>query len=189
MMKNASVLFGSPNKQGYTSKLLKYFLKFLPNYSVHIVDAYKQNVNPCIACKYCLKNYACIFKDMESVNCHLISSDLLIIASPIYNASFPAPLKAIFDRLQRFYFARNYPQVYSFKKKSVVILLTQGSEKIDYWPVIYAQISPILKVLNAQMYEKFILMGTDSKNLDIDKFYIKSKNKIETIVSNLNSNI
>ena len=187
-MKNACVLFGSPHKQGYTSKLLKYFLKFLPDYSVHVVDAYKQNVNPCIGCGRCLKDYACIFEDMEAINSYLVSSDLLIIASPVYNASFPAPLKAIFDRLQRFYFARSQPKIYSFKKKSVLILLTQGSGNIDYWPVIYAQISPILKVLNAKLCEKFILMDTDSKNLDIDKFYIKSKNKIETIISNLNSN-
>lgn len=33
----------------------------------------------------------------------LEDADAVIVATPVYNLSFPAPMKALFDRFQRYY--------------------------------------------------------------------------------------
>ena len=184
MQNKACIIYGSPHSNGNTSKLLNYFLKFLPNFSLNFINAYEEMIKPCIDCKFCKNNFKqCIFKDMNKINTLLDESRLYIIASPIYNASFPAPLKSIFDRLQPYYFLRHS----TLQNKKAVILLTQGSNTIDYSSMIDFQIKPILKVLGAKMIGNITLKGTDDKNLDIDKFYIKSENKIRDIISKLDN--
>lgn len=177
-----TVLFGSPRKKGYTSLLLKIFLKLMPECEISVVDCYKQSVKPCIDCRKCRENYRCIFRDMDKINSLVEESDVLIVASPIYNASFPAPLKAILDRFQPYYFARNSLKA---KNKKIILLLTCGSKKRDYKEIISPQIKPIIKILGGEFCGEIILRGTDCEKLDIDKFYIKSENEIRSILSKL----
>ena len=187
MNKNILVLFGSPHKRGYTSLLLKYFLKFLPDFSVNYIYAYDEMIKPCTGCNKCRKTYSCIFRDMDNINTLLRKSDFIIIASPIYNASFPAPLKSIFDRMQNYYFARKTYKFISENKKKVLLLLTQGSRNIDYEPIILPQINPIIKIIGGELIGNFILKDTDNSDLDIDKFYIKSENDIKNIINRIDS--
>lgn len=187
MSKNILVLFGSPHKNGYTSFVLDYFLKFLPNFSVDCVYAYDEMIKPCIGCNKCKKTYNCIFRDMDNMNVLLSKSDFIIIASPIYNASFPAPLKSIFDRMQNYYFARKSSKFISDNKKKVLLLLTQGSKSIDYEPIILSQINPIIKIFGGELIGNFTWKDTDNSNLDIDKFYIKSENKVKNIINRIDS--
>ena len=187
MQKKVCILYGSPHEKGYTYKLLRYFINFLPSfYCLNKINAYKEKIEPCIDCGFCKKHYKkCIFKDMNKIYECLDISNLYIIASPVYNASFPAPLKSIFDRLQPYYFLRNN----IVQNKRAIILLTQGSYSIDYRSILINQLEPILKVLGAKIIGDIILEGTDDENLDIDKFYIKSENKIRNIVSKLDNKI
>ncbi len=177
------ILFGSPHENGYTSLLLNHFLKFLPPYNITKINAYKEMISPCIDCGKCKKTGKCIFKDMNKINEHINISDFIIIASPVYNAAFPAPLKSIFDRFQPYYYSRHKNKI---KKKKIVLLLTQGSEKINYEKIIFPQILPIIKIIGGELCGNIILSGTDNKNLDIDKFYIKSENKISKIIEKFN---
>ena len=178
------ILFGSPHENGYTSLLLNHFLEFLPSCEIVKIDAYKENVAPCIDCGKCKKIGKCVFSDMNKINEYIDSSDFIIIASPIYNASFPAPLKSIFDRFQPYYFSRYISKP---KKKKVLTLFTQGTEKTDYEKIIFPQIFPIIKIIGGEICGNLILKGTDNKKLDIDKCYIKSENIIKVIINNLNS--
>ena len=176
-------LFGSPHENGFTRGLLDFFLAFLDkNCEVTVVNSYDEAVRPCIGCEKC-KSGKCVFNDMERINFLVNSSDVIVIASPVYNASFPAPLKAIFDRFQPYYFKRNKID------KKFVLLLTAGSEKIDYLPVILAQINPVIKILGGKLLGEITLKGTDYlNNFDIDKFYLKSKNKARNIIENFEKN-
>lgn len=177
------VLFGSPHENGFTRGLLYFFLAFLDkNYEVTVVNSYDEAVQPCIGCEKC-KSGKCVFNDMERINFLVNSSDVIVIASPVYNASFPAPLKAIFDRFQPYYFKRNKID------KKFVLLLTAGSGKVDYLPVILAQINPIIKILGGELLGEITLKGTDYLNkFDIDKFYSKSENKARNIIENFEKN-
>lgn len=177
------VLFGSPHEKGFTRGLLDFFLAFLnKNCEVTVINSYDEAVRPCIGCEKC-KSGKCIFNDMEKINFLVNSSDVIVVASPVYNASFPAPLKAIFDRFQPYYFKRNKID------KKFVLLLTAGSKKIDYLPVILAQINPIIKILGGELLGEITLKGTDYlSKFDIDKFYSKSENKARNIIENFEKN-
>ena len=188
MKEDIIIFFGSPHKSGYTAKLLNYFLKFFSNVNVTIVKAYEENIRPCIGCESCRNSSICVFRDMDRINTLLKKSGRIIIASPIYNASFPSPLKSILDRMQVYYFSRNILESTLVRKKKAVILLTQGSETVDYEDIIRAQTVPAIKLMGADVVDILTLKGTDNKNLDIDKFYIKSENKIRNIISKFNNN-
>ena len=99
-MKHALVLFSSPHKDGHTKKLLEAFLDGLKrkDWQVKSLDICKVNIHPCIACGYCQKADGCAFRDLDEFDRDLRACDLLVIATPVYNLSFPAQLKAVIDR-------------------------------------------------------------------------------------------
>ncbi len=69
------------------------------------VDA---GVAPCRGCNACSKSGACVIKDgMDAVYPELDSADAIVVATPVFFATVPATLKALFDRCQP-YWARRY---------------------------------------------------------------------------------
>ena len=90
------VLFSSPRKNGYTKKLLDSFLSAAKNeYDVRIIDCYKLMPKPCIHCGKCETADLCVFDDLDEYNALLNEAEALVFASPVYNLSVPAPLKAL----------------------------------------------------------------------------------------------
>lgn len=166
--KSATVLFGSPRNEGFTSKLLSYFLKELNDYNITFIDSYKENIHPCIDCGICKTKESCRFHDLDDFDYCLRTTDLLIIATPIYNLSVPAPLKAIFDRMQRYFSARFYqnkkPPIK--KNKYVALLLTCGSNDKRGPEIVISQIEMISTILNAKLIGTIIADNTD-KNTNI----------------------
>ncbi len=186
--KKVLVIFGSPHYDGNTAGLLNSLMSVLKiENDYKIINAYELNANPCIDCGFCKTDEKCRYKDLDELDFLLKECDLIIFASPIYNYSFPAPLKAIIDRMQRYYNAKINLKTNPFinKEKRGIILLTQGSSALNS-DIISAQINPILKLLNIKKTEYLILDNTDNKKIDIDKFFLKSENKIRSIMSFLN---
>lgn len=101
-MKKAVILFSSPHENGCTKKLLDVFLSQC-RFETHIYNMYKENPAPCIACGQCETDGVCFYSDMASLLRDVFSADYVIFASPVYNYSFPAPMKAFLDRLQPYY--------------------------------------------------------------------------------------
>ena len=188
MDKTALVLFGSPHENGHTAALLEVFLNHLKEkkYEIKIINAYQKNVKPCTDCSFCKSKEGCVYSDTDDIDSTLQTCDLLIIATPVYNASFPAPLKTIFDRFQRYFNAKYtlgiVPPVK--KAKQAVALLTQGSD-ISFEETIKKQLNPIFKLLNAQCIGQVTWSGTDNKNFNLDKFLINSNNKIRDVMNKL----
>lgn len=61
-------------------------------------------VEPCLACDYCALGEGCIIEDdMQELYELLDAADALAIVSPLYFAGPPAQLKAVLDRLQRYF--------------------------------------------------------------------------------------
>ena len=71
-----------------------------------MVEAYHQKIAPCLGCGFCEHKEGCVNSDFDQIDHLLRTCDYLVVASPVYNLSFPAPLKAIFDRTQRYFSAR-----------------------------------------------------------------------------------
>lgn len=169
-MKKAFVLLGSYNDDGYTKKALNLFMdKAKKDYEFEVFNAFKTPVKPCIGCKNCEKNSFCIYDDFEHIDNALKTSDLLIVATPVYNLSFPAPLKAVFDRMQIYFndrFTRNIKPPISKHKKSVLIL-TCGSDETTASNIIMTQLNMIFTIINATLTNTLILSHTDN-NPDIN---------------------
>ena len=102
-MNNILVLYGSPHKNGNTNELLNNFLKNIFYDKINIINAYEKTAHPCIDCKHCRKEQSCVFNDLNDLHEFIKSANILIIATPVYNCSLPSPLKAIIDRMQRYY--------------------------------------------------------------------------------------
>ncbi|MBR0423045.1 MAG: flavodoxin family protein [Clostridia bacterium] len=161
MNNNILILYGSPHKNGNTNKLLNSFLKNLFYDKINIINAYEKSAHPCIDCKNCRKEAKCVFKDLNDFDNFIKSSNILIIASPIYNHSLPSPLKAIIDRMQRYYSEKIFLKTKNnYPPKKAFILLSQGSDE-NLEKEILSQITPNLKLINTKSIEVFTLKATD----------------------------
>lgn len=164
--KHALVLFCSPNAHGHTRMLLDSFLEgFKGNtaWDVEETDVYSLMPNPCTACRQCAKKEGCKFKDLDGFDKKLRKSDLLVVASPVYNASFPAPMKALLDRTQRYFEARFSlglrPPIK--KHRQAVLLLTMGSEEDFAVEVATYQLNRAFSVMNTDLVGCAVWDSTD----------------------------
>ena len=99
-----TVLFGSPHENGSTRALLDAFLSaFPPDCHTGLFSAYEMLPRPCVDCGGCRENGKRVFDDLDVFFDAVSRSDVLVIASPLYHYSFPAPVKAFIDRTQRFF--------------------------------------------------------------------------------------
>ena len=152
--KKVLVLFGSPQGHGHTRGLLDAFLEaFSENreWQVQELNLYEESFHPCVGCGACAKQEGCVFSDMDGFDRAFRQCDLLVVASPVYNFSFPAPVKAWLDRTQRYFEARfslglNPPVK---KHRQAVLLLTMGSQD-DY----------AVEVCTHQLERAFSVMNT-----------------------------
>lgn len=164
--KSAIVLFGSPKSDGFTSQLLNNFLFELSEYNVKIINSYKENIHPCTDCGICKLTESCKYNDLDEFDYMIRTADLLIVATPVYNLSFPAPLKSVFDRMQRYFSAKFFQnkKLPIKKRKKAVLLLTSGSDNKSATQAIISQLKPIFTVLNTSLDYTITWNNTDKDN-------------------------
>ena len=95
------ILFGSPNKNGSTRVLVDSFIKGAEEagHTCEIIDVCHANVHPCIGCVLCGYEGPCVQKDdVEMIRAKLLSSDMVVLATPLYYYGMSAQLKAVIDR-------------------------------------------------------------------------------------------
>jgi multimeric flavodoxin WrbA len=183
--KHALALFGSPHKNGFTASVYNYLLDNLPKYDIKKVDAFESNFRPCIDCKICMKFKSCSFNDMNQFDLMFRSFDLLIIASPLYNFSFPAPLKAIIDRFQRYYCEKYYLKS-ELQKKTAILILTCGRKNNDKWIEIFKnQIAIFLKSIDIDLVYTIYLKNTDNLKSGVDNLPQSVRIDIDNVVVSL----
>ncbi|MCG4578836.1 flavodoxin family protein [Clostridium cochlearium] len=162
------VLFSSPNKKGNTFKLLEKFLEGL-NEEVDFIDIYSKKIAPCIDCKMCYKVEECAIKDdMTDLYKKINESDIIVIATPIYFANVPSPLKALIDRLQ-VYWSKKYIRKdrKNIKKKTGVLLAIGGT----YWDNMFMSLEEVLKLAFAAIDVKdtYKVYGVNTDHIPIKK--------------------
>lgn len=175
--KKVFILFASPNKGGNTAILLRHFLRDYSEHEIIVFDIYDRKIKPCIDCGYCKVNDCCRYNDFDEINKYLNIADILVVATPAYNLSFPAPLKAVFDRTQ-IYFVRRFFKGISppiKKEKEAVLLLTTGSNSKLSRYIITEQLNMIFTIINAKLSKVLVVENTDNINVSSDKIgdYIK----------------
>lgn len=164
--KKMLVLFGSPQGHGHTHRLLEAFLhpfRADKSWELEVVDLYELAPHPCTGCRACAKEETCAFPDLEELDKSLRRCDLLVVASPVYQYSFPAPVKAWLDRTQRYFEARfslgKQPPIK--KHRQAVLLLTMGSQDSFGVEVCSHQLERAFSVMNTTLERCAVWEGTD----------------------------
>ena len=164
-MKKALILFASPHKDGYTKRLMDSFLSGLSQekWETEIFNIYETAVQPCRACGACKKIDGCIYHDLDGFDASFRACDLLVIASPVYNLSFPAQLKSVIDRFQRYFetrFARGERTPIK-KTRKAVLLLTMGQHDPFAAEVCEKMLKQSFSVMNTKLIYTCCLADTD----------------------------
>lgn len=100
-----TILMGSPNRDGNTAALLRLFREECETLCVEqeVFWLYEQDIRPCLGCKACqevLDDLGCVHTDdLRKIYDSVQSSDLLVLATPIYSWFCTPPMKAALDRL------------------------------------------------------------------------------------------
>ncbi len=103
---------GSPRKNGNTAEVCKHFMEALKESGVETVyitldDKSILPCRGCFACQNVAGQYGCVQKDdVQSIVDEIISSDVVVFATPIYTWYCTPSMKALLDRhfgLNKFY--------------------------------------------------------------------------------------
>ncbi len=162
-MEKTVVIFGAPSNNKTTGQALKKYMNDNHIVCDYFFDCFKVFPLPCCDCGYCKENSSCKYSDLDEFYSKFETADRVIIAFPIYNASFPAPLKALIDRLQIYYNARFIRKIKPpiAKHKSVTIISVCGSNN-NYENIIKEQICPAFTVTNCTLDEYSCIKNTDN---------------------------
>lgn len=176
-MQEVLVLFSSPHENGATRKLLNAFLGGLEKVNITEFDVCKTPVRPCTACGLCKKISGCSMPDFDAIDAALRESDLLVVASPVYNITFPAQLKSVIDRFQRYFearFARGEKPAIQ-KPRNAVLLLTMGRHDPFSVEVCEKILRQSFSVMHTKLLDTICLTDTDSGAAQQDSVFAKAR--------------
>ncbi len=144
------VLFGSPHTEGSTARLLTACLEGMGDVAVTRFHAFDIAAAPCDDCGFCREANGCRHRDLDAFYEALEAADVLVVATPVYNRAFPAPLKTLLDRLQRYWSARFVRGIRPpiARPKKTVLLTAAGADRTD-GHYLAEQLAPTLTVLNS----------------------------------------
>lgn len=180
--KDILILYGSPKEYGTTGRLLKSFLGSLPfDFNMTFINSYEKNIKPCTACDYCHNHEKCKLDDFELISNSINNADVIIVATPVYFLSFPAPLKAIVDRMQVYWSARflqnQYPPIK--KSKKGILLACSGADNYDGINIIEKQCRQFFSVINTKFSGTITWTGTDFDKIGSDSIKHAKKMAVE----------
>ena len=156
------IIFGSPNCNSFTAHLLSQETADLTGETA-TYNCFEDMPAPCDGCGLCKKQDGCKFSDLDTFFNDFERTDNVIIAFPIYNGSFPAPLKALLDRFQRFFNKRFALGVKPPMKgkRDVTLIITAGCDT-DPLPLILPQIKPLFTISGCSLKKAVLLLDTDN---------------------------
>ncbi len=170
--RNTVILYGSPRKSGVTATVLS-MLPEMASSEVTVIDCFACNVKPCDDCRGCYTHDGCVKRDMDDVYDAIEQADELVFLTPVYNRSFPSPMKAVIDRLQC-YWAKRFirgvrPPIE--KPKTARLITVCGSDREDGACLLH-QLEPQLTVLHVTDTKALHIKGSDG---DVDWEKVKDE--------------
>ncbi|WP_125153818.1 flavodoxin family protein [Clostridium rectalis] len=159
---NTLVFFASPNTKGNTYTLMKRFLEGIDG-KIDIIEVYEKKISPCVDCKFCYSKEQCSIKDdMIDVYNKISNSDLIVVATPMYFSSVPAPMKALIDRLQVYWSKKYIRNDRNFIKiKKGIILGTSGISWNNMFNPLESVLNQAFAAMDAKKIEKIYAVDTD----------------------------
>ena len=155
-----TILMGSPHLNGSTAFLVNAFAQGVKDAGHEVVqfNTAHMNIRGCLGCDYCRdkEKGVCVQKDdMQKVYPEILSSDMVVFASPIYYFTLSAQLQAAIHRT----YSIDIPQ----NVKQTALIMSSG-DRFVYGPAItqyYQSIVEYWKVRNAGI---FTSAGDDNKS-------------------------
>jgi multimeric flavodoxin WrbA len=149
------IIFSSPNKNGKTMKFLK---KKLDVSDADFVFVYEKKINPCVGCDFCKVSKRCKFvDDMAEIYKIFEESECIVFASPIYNFSFPSPMKAIIDRSQPFF----HNKIPKNPARKAVLVTSSGENDKTGAQIVELQTRALCLEIGVNFEKSFHIFGTD----------------------------
>ncbi|MBR0413347.1 MAG: flavodoxin family protein [Eubacterium sp.] len=163
-MKKLLIINASPRENGVCAEVIKQATPYFADCEIKQYDVYKLAPAPCVACNYCEQHDGCANKDLDIFFEDFEDADYIAFFTPVYNNFFPAPLKALIDRFQRYYSARfcrgANPPIEKPKKVGAVIVSGSNSrQNADYMANTLKQ---CFAVLNGDFRARYYIPDTDS---------------------------
>ena len=112
--------------------------------------------NGCMACEYCReKGVCCQGDDMQAIYREILSSDMVVFASPIYYFTLSAQLQAAIRRTYSIDIPRNV--------KKVALIMSSGSPSV-YGPAIAQYYQSIVEYCGVENAGIFTANGKQNKS-------------------------
>ncbi len=139
------ILQGSPDKHGSTSLLVEAFTKgaLEKGHEVRRIDLADYDIAPCTGCIACGYEGPCVqADDNAAVKDAILSSDMLVFATPLYYYGMSAQLKTVVDR-----FCSYNASLQSKRLKSVLLSVAWNSDSWTF-DALEAHYKTLVRYLN-----------------------------------------
>ncbi|OGS33107.1 MAG: hypothetical protein A2474_05455 [Elusimicrobia bacterium RIFOXYC2_FULL_34_12] len=158
------------------NSLLDKFLKV--GYKISKIAVRDLKISFCDGFKGCEKTGICKWHDdMRIIEKGILSSDIIVVSSPIYFTSLPAKLKAIIDRCQVYWIRKYILKDFNFKlKKGLFISVAGGTPDFSHAEAI---IKAFFSVFNIKLVGKYYLPNTD---IIKKEEFIKNINEVKKLI-------
>lgn len=154
------VLNGSPHLNGATSDMVNAIAEGAreAGHEVVSINVAHKNIKGCMACEYCRKKKKgiCVQKDdMQDIYPQILSSDMVVFASPIYYFTLSAQLQAVIHRTYAIDIPKNV--------KKVALIMSSGS-KFVYGAAITEYFQSIVEYWGVENAGIFTANGKENKS-------------------------
>lgn len=157
-------LAGSPRRHGNSERLLDAYLEGVveagaPAVKLPVVE---HGIGPCRGCYACSSTGECVVRDgMQDVYPLVDSAAAMVVATPVFFATVPAVLKALYDRFQP-YWARRYElgEPPAAKRPADLLVVRGGPDPFGYECAVTTTKSA-LAVAGFRLGEPHVLQGLD----------------------------
>ena len=131
----AYILLGNTRSKSNTEALARLFADELSAKGVDVVQVSlrDKDIRSCVGCDKCHSvtgSFGCVIRDdMQSIAKEILSSDLIVFASPIYTWMPTPVLKAVMDRIYAFTkYPENADAFNLLKEQKIAMIATSGDE-------------------------------------------------------------
>ena len=154
------ILNGSPHLDGSTSDMARAFAEGAKEagHEVVSVNVAHKNIRGCMACEYCRnkeKGICAQKDDMQEIYPAILSSDMIVFASPIYYFTLSAQLQAVIHRTYAIDIPKNV--------KKVALIMSSGS-KFVYGAAIAEYFQSIVEYWGVENAGIFTANGRQNKS-------------------------
>lgn len=156
------ILNGSPRPAGNTAYLIRALREELEG-EVLELSAFRANIAPCVDCRGCWETARCVVRDdMELL--YADDFDSVVLATPVYFRTLPAPLLGLMSRFQPQHAAQFFlHQPLKLRPKKAGLILTAGGKGNESGTEHHIRV--LFMLLNAGGYEDYTVRSLQTDTI------------------------